>query len=404
MKAYLFSWTKIYLIIFCVFFTQAYTPSLPKPQLHVFLDAASSPVLLQMIEFIRLPIEDKKIIAWDRNRHLSKYIKLSDFNAEEISYYLPGKNQYDTLWTQVLEKINQELQENPDTEITIYTNLYHVDILLFRLLNKIPHKNIRHIHLYEDGHGNTIASRFNQVSTYKTDLKSKPKKFKSKNDGYYLGLFFPTTFHLGFKNQIKTNKKLQDLYRLMTSGMGSVQDVDFKKIKEHLSTQEKKLLATVLGFNPEKYKNQLLKYKGKTAIYLSSPAFFKEDYLKEIEIFKKIYSIAPNLIYLKPHPYSSSENMTKILRNEYPNLIIYPSRIPIEAFYLTDTLPDYIMGYGSSAFLSLPREKILFYIKRTQTESYFPFLIRSGLIKKNQAFDIKTDPDEFIPFIRRLKP
>lgn len=398
------SWIKACLVIFFVFLTQAYTPVSKKPQLHIFLDAASSPVLLQMIEFIRLPAEDKKIIAWDRNRHLSKHINLSDFNAEEISYYLPGKNQYDTLWAQVLEKTHKKLQENPDTEITIYTNLYHVDILLFRILNEIPPQNIRHIHLYEDGHGNTIASHFDKVSTYKADLKSKPKKFKTKNDGYYLGLFFPTTFHLGFKNQIKTNKKLKDLYRLMTSGKGIVQEVDFKKIKEHLTPKEKKQLAALLGFDPEKYKNYLLKHKGKTAIYLSSAAFFKEDYLKEIEIFKKIYSIAPNLIYLKPHPYSSSENMTKILRNEYPNLIIYPSRIPIEAFYLTDTLPDYIMGYGSSSFLSLPREKILFYIKRTQTESYLPFLIRSGLIKKNQAFDIKTDPDEFIPFIRRLKP
>lgn len=395
MKYFLKTGIKIFFICLCIltFFLVLYHIQTPKEKkLHVFLDVASGPTLLQMIDFIRLPKTDKKIIAWERNRQNNPEL-LSKYNACEIKY-IPieahKKNSY--LWRRVLADIREELKKDPNIKIVFYTNLYHVNVLLFPILQRLSPKNIQMIHLYEDGYGNIAASRFDEIiKNHQFDPKLKPKQFKKRNDAYYLGFVFPTVFHISFSNYIQKHPKLKDLYFLLQQGQGEIQDVDFKKIKQSLTKSEKNDLKHLLNLDADFYQKLFQKSSQKTAFFLSSAGLSTDEIQKEARIFKKIYQSCPYTVFLKPHPASSSRILTQILQKDIPQLFVIPSHIPVEAFYLTDCLPDYLMGYGSSVFLSMPLEKMLFYIKRIPKDTYLPFLLNTGLIRKEQIISLETE-------------
>ena len=112
-------------------------------QLHVFVEFTTNGALLEMVEFVKLPADVPKIIAWGRFQNVKDRVDLSKYNAREIKC-----NTAD-----IVREVKKELRKHPNYKIVFYTTIDHAGVSLFPLLEEIPSKNVAHIHFFEEGHG-----------------------------------------------------------------------------------------------------------------------------------------------------------------------------------------------------------------------------------------------------------
>ena len=76
---------KKILIFACLFFFGLDYILFPsKPQIHIYIDFATTPALLQMTDIVKQPTQDKKFIFRKRFPNLNECVNLSEFNAFQI--------------------------------------------------------------------------------------------------------------------------------------------------------------------------------------------------------------------------------------------------------------------------------------------------------------------------------
>ena len=173
-----------------------------KPRkIHIFIDYATTPTLLQMIEFIKLPEKDIKIISWSRYQHRLPLTDGIQSNVTEWTLSVPYEKNTEFIKNEMKKIMNRFV--NP--EFYLYLNYKHVGWDAYAILKTLPLNKIKALHLYEDGMG-TFIRNYGEVSSEKV-IKSiqnfiKANQTEKQISVYYspwlniLPYLYPTYLHV----------------------------------------------------------------------------------------------------------------------------------------------------------------------------------------------------------------
>lgn len=108
-----------------------------------------------------------------------------------------------------------------------------------------------HIHFYEDGFGNVIASRHSYFLYNAYDPKSHPTDRRPLAYPFFAHLDYPSTYHIAFKDYILADPELSKQAHFADPYMV---DVNFYRLATSLSAEQKELIAEFVGLNAQKYR------------------------------------------------------------------------------------------------------------------------------------------------------
>lgn len=373
----------LFVFFFCLGFIYTLNPL--KTKVHIYIDYATTPALLQMADFVKQPTKDKKFIFWRRFPNLNKRVKLSDFNAVQID--LPaseGKN--NICWDIVVNSIQSIYHHNPDADYIIHSNLWWNELLV-PILRIIPKERIKHIHIYEDGVSNVTHSRKHYTTSikrghdYATDLQNilnNTQKYSHHYD-FSFHTLYPTTYHLGFVDYLLNHDEFNIFRDFLSSA--NIAEINYHKIAKTLSDKQKQHLFDLVGFDANNYKKQI---SGKSVDFFLLRAAFSsvDEQVRTVSHLFKNYD-KNRVLVLKEHPNLSARAIAKKIQSDIPNSIIFPKHIPFEVLILADLMPDTISGYTTSVFFVIPKEKIKYFITSNR-DSYLPFLKELNIITDAQ--------------------
>lgn len=406
MKKYILTFFISFMLGISLFF-MSYLPvirPLIHPEIHIFLEAyATNPALSQMIEFSKLPKKTRKFIAWHRFPNRKNVLDLANYNTTEVD--LPATERLYSYGThQMLKAIDSIIQNEPMTEFILHANFSHIPVAITPFLNKIPKHRIKHIHLYEDGYGVFYKGynvyRFPQDQTEQEILNELNNHIVSQTGqwkAYYELLFFklyPTTYHLFEPNFLYHIPKYAHIAQYLKQA--DVQEINFYKLRNTLSDEQKDIIYRLSGFDYQKY-NKLMRDK-KTFIFVLGYHFDNKDRLTaEENLLKSLHDGSTNYLknpeeytwFYKPHPSYSAATRLNQIRTAFPEMIEIPAQLPFEVFILAGLKPTLTSGFSSSLFYSLNSQDILMYVQRPG-DIYQPFLIETGKLKPEQIISYKN--------------
>lgn len=246
-----------------------------------------------------------------------------------------------------------------------------------------PYK-VHHLHLYEDGFGNTISSRKPDILKHSFSFFVPSKEHSAY--GYYAFKKYPTTYHIAFSEDIKSDSDFKKFNRFFKNA--TVIQPDFNQIYTSLSQEDKTLLSKILNIDRLYYKKLYLTSQKPSAFLLTPRPMNLFEIKAQTESILKILKDDRYFWILKPHPNKESLKIITEIKKTYPNIPVVTNTHPVEGFLLTDTLPDYIAGFSSSTFLTLNPALFLYYIERINDE-YLPFLLKTKKIKKEQLIPLE---------------
>lgn len=342
---------------------------------HIYLDIASIPSFLQMVDFVQVPRTDKKYIAWRRFPDRGKYFDLKSFNTLEIKmpvYESSYKQAYETLDS----ALPQIVEQNPNAQFIIHGNLRHPYYTLQPALKHIPPSQIKEIHLYEDGLGNTAevwqryaTSPYNWTDAcvqHIQDFQNAKTDSLRPQDVFCLYKLYPTTYYISFIDDLKKDAAFDTFFKNLNKA--KIIPIDFHKISKQLSQQQKKFLYAMVGFNYTQYKEVT---KGKHTLFYTL-GWLQEwsDNLLLVDIFnklkkKELKSLLENpdtVLFFKAHPATAAKAMTNELLKDNKDAYIFPRNIPIEILIIAGLEPDHLLGFSSTIFFAFEPERILYYL------------------------------------------
>ncbi|MBQ9738267.1 MAG: hypothetical protein IJV75_01985, partial [Alphaproteobacteria bacterium] len=322
-----------------------------KPKIHIYLDYATTPALLQMTDFIKQPQRDKKFIFWRRFPNLTERVNLADYNAVQID--LPQSEGKNKICYNIVENSIQTIYEqNPDTDYIIHSNLWWNELLI-PILRIIPKEHIKHLHIYEDGVSNIVHSRKHLTITiqpdydYASDLQHILNNQKEYSHHYDLTFhtLYPTTYYFGFVDYAKNN---EDFYLFMNFiSTATIQEINYEKIAKKISEKQKKQIFALVGFEIDDYKKQI--ENKPVDFFLLRGAFSSID--EQIKTVPTLFKNDKNrVLVLKEHPNLNNRIIAKKIQEKLSNAVIFPKHIPFEVLILADLMPDTVSGYTTSVF------------------------------------------------------
>lgn len=359
--------------------------------IHIYMDFATLPAFLQMADFVRTPMNEKKIIAWRRHPNLPQMINLKKYNAQFV--ILP---QNEIQNREALKKIYQMVQEvykkNPKASYIIHSNLRWGENLA-SLLHIIPPKQVKHLYIYEDGVSNTVHSHKNIALNKKLANENEVNKLKKiiqknnlKNYTYTLNFAFhrlyKTTYFFSFLDMIKQDPEFASFYKTLDGA--ELKPIDFNLLKKSLTPEQINTISQMVGFDKKAYVQQV---RGRqTHFFLLGGDFVqkydqvtaaKDFYVRFIEQEKE------GVLVLKEHPWLSNISFKEDLQAKIPKAILFPRSVPMEILILTDLMPTSLSGYSSSTFFSFPSVKIIRYLT-SEYDFYLHFFKKLNKIKDTQ--------------------
>ena len=344
----------------------------PGQPIHIFYESlATQPALSGMIEMVQLPKDELKLFSWHRFPNRAQLVDLKQINAVEMPiYYTEG---YVVVNSQkIIPVIEQYLKKYPKSPIVIYTNMNNYDYFFSHFLPKIDKNRIKQIHLYEDGLGElfTHSIYFQHLSFNKKDTNklkdyyyNKTKKVNMpKHTKYMLHKLLPVTYHFYGLSQAKKMSLYHSFFKEMNDA--NFKEINFEYLSKTLTSEQKKLLFKLIGFDYEFYKKQI--QNKKTFMYFTGFHSANNHALNHAELsyLKVLKDKYPDYhFFIKPHPSYSALNKTKNIQALFPSASLITPQIPYEVFIIADLVPSRISGYASSLFYTVPNHKI---------DSYFP--------------------------------
>lgn len=381
----MFKHLTTFIFFFCFGFGYVLNPL--KPKIHIYIDWATTPALLQMTDFVKQPQRDKKFIFWRRFPNLTERVNLAELNAVQID--LPqseGKN--NICYKIVKNSIQTIYEQNPDTDYVIHTNLWWNELLI-PILRIIPKEHIKHLHIYEDGVSNIVHSRKHLTTAiksnhdYAADLQSILNNEKQYSHHYDLSFhtLYPTTYYFGFVDYAKNDKDFNVFMDFISTA--TIQEINYEKIAQKLSEKQKKQIFELVGFDIKDYKKQI----GNKPVdfFLLRGAFSSTD--EQINTVPTLFkNDKKRVLVLKEHPNLNNRTIAKKIQEKIPNSIIFPKHIPFEVLILADLMPDTVSGYTTSVFFTVPKEKIKYFITSNH-DTYLPFLKELNMLTDKQIIN-----------------
>lgn len=368
-------------------------------RIHIFMDVATTPSLLQMVEYIKTPKEDLKIISWRRFQGYDKSIDFDKENTIEIIFsnretgiHLNGNY--------VASKVHEIYKRFPNALYTIHANDKHFYVHGVQLLSFIPKKQIEMIHLYEDGN----ATKFRYYRDEKEfeipsveDLKQQIIAEEKKS--YYpydlvLSHLYPVTYHVFFLNKMREQNSHERYLKAVSKGI--LINVDYAEIGKNLSDTDRKKLFRLAGFDYDQL-NTLFSKKKNIVITLPYLKKDSETFQSMTRVIGFLMIDGFNIInpddytfFYKPHPSLSNYEGNKTLSTLFPEMVFLPRRLPYELLILGNLNVNYVVGTLSSLFFTLKPNQIL---KWFFEKNYYPPLLYSKIITDEQEIDLKKVMD-----------
>lgn len=382
----------VFIFFFCFGFGYQLNPF--KQTIHIYIDFATTPTLLQMMDIVQQPAKDKKFIFFRRFPNLSSRIDLTKYGAVQID--LPISEYANHHSNIIIENAIQTIYENHiNADYIIHSNLWWNKNLI-PILKIIPKRKIKQLHLYEDGVSNIVYSRKKETLSvnpekinYKSDLESilSDEKIYNHNYNFAFHLLYPTTYYFSFIDYAKQHPEF-DTFMSFLSG-ATLKEIDWFKFATILTDEQKSAIYHLTEFDINHYKEQI-KDKS-TDFFLLRGAFSSPE-----EQIKTTASLFKNqdkdrLLILKEHPSLSIQTMAHKIQQNIPNAVMFPKHIPFEVLILADLMPDTVSGYTSSVFFSIPAEKIKYFIT-TDKDFYLPFLKELNIVSDEKV--IKSMKEE----------
>lgn len=387
-------------------------PSKGVETVHVFFEPyATNPALSQMILFARLPKSVKKIISWHRFPNRKNVLNLKEYNTTEID--IPAMEaHYKTAIQKVFTHVFDVYKNNPDTQFVLYVNFSHTKEILAPFYNHIPKKNIKRIHIFEDGYGEFFKSPFNPASFYlngkilNDDDIRKHLASAFKNEIPWQPIFsssihkiYPVTYHIMHADIIKKDSQFKTLRIWWKEAL--LETIDFDKLKNTFTHKQKKIVYKLSGFDYDKFYSLM---HGEKTLMFTLGYFYNKPQLDKAELnlltFLKntqLDSILGNEKYVwlfKPHPSLASSDKKRPIKALFKDIIEVPAQVPYEVFILADLKPTKTGGVGSSLYFSLKKGDILFYIKKTQKDEYLYFLKPHTYLTEEQIINLNNFTDD----------
>ncbi len=337
-----------------------------KQQLHIYLDPATTPTLLQMVDFIQKPTKDFKIISWNRFDH---YIK----NKENFqnTFFIPVDKNYISEDSYFFFQIKKLLKKNPNTDIHLHFNLTHPTAYHFLVNHPLIKNKIKSVHIYEDASGHIF--RDENVSFFPKSPIPKPFFYHWGNPNKICAPDFSSDSCKNF-NTIK-------LYTIPIQ-------IDFKKLTKSLSESDKKKIFDLAGFDYEKM-NQLLNKKN-PHFYILGYNWRSSFYGAQLSALKELCNSKTNkniTWFYKNHPNNKFVPTHRTLQHLCPNIEPIDAHIPFELLLIGGFKNIKVSGYSSSLFFNQEKENISNYMLR-ENDPYIQILTKAKSLKEDQIWDI----------------
>lgn len=344
---------------------------------HVFIDYATTPTLLQFIELLRLPEKDVKFVSWWRHPLKGNPVLKKLPNVKAVSL----NNKANWHKAEIQSFIDEMNNSCPNVMWELHFNYKHIGFHPKVFLSLLPVNKIKRLHLYEDGMGTYVRNaRKNKHQNYRWGVMNfYYEKFEEKISyyaDYYAYLFpkiYPTTMHVAFVDKIGKN-----------SSPAKFENVDIGYLKSSLTPVEKEKIYELFGFDPNIYK--ALAKDRPIGIYLYDGRVLDERKAAAAKLQEKIkenIQKEKTVWFSKNHP-----RLNVHYEKDSPFITIKNVKAPFELFLISDLPIKYIAGEGSSAFYSVPRDLIFGYIPN-YARHYLHDLLRLGILSKEKIFNWK---------------
>ena len=375
-----------YLIIFVLFISiLGYILFMPKVA-HIYVDLASTPTLLQMVDMIRQDAKEEKLMLWNRIRNIGDRVDLSKYNMKEISFDSDTEIRKDNKdFGTLMSNIYEFTKNHVNYRYIIHANVDHMELLV-PILQYIPENMIKHIHLYEDSIGKAVMKK--QAVSYKAeDIKEAIRTVGNIDYNYYrynLHKIYPVTYHLAFKYYIENSPTMQNFRTVVPTDL--IEDVNIHNIAKSLTDVEKQKLSELLGINIEDFNKE------------SNIVIFALGYMEnnqgnnaQIELLRFIKQSVKDKNYTwfyKEHPWLTNDTyLSDVIKREFPDMKEIRKDIPLEVLILLGGKSFKFAGYSSSIFMTVPPKDIIYYVRRPK-DVYLPFLFEQNIVSPKQVLNI----------------
>ncbi len=323
--------------------------------IHVYLDPATTPALLQMIDYIRQDENDIKIIAWERY-----YPHIQNQESYKNTFFFPNNN----LIYSILSYIKEQ---EKNINIHLHFNLEHLRVYK-DIFNTPIQESIKSIHIYED------------ASAHLLQTKRKDWVFDTTPYQKYLYYWGDMKKLCPKDSQIVRCPIVSNILKQVTPV-----NIDFNKIGSTLTTDEKEKIFKLAGFDYQKIKNQL---QNKNAfIYILGTDWKKPNIATQLSGLKRLCTRERDWFF-KYHPNKHYQPTHTVLNHLCPNIQQIDAHIPFELLLITGLKPKGVAGFSSSLFFNINSKDILMYIPR-ENDLYLPVLEQAKLINKRNTLSLE---------------
>ena len=322
---------------------------------HIYHDKASTPALLQMVNYIEQPENDLKIVAWNRyHKHIQ--------GKENFKNTL-----FTTDWDEIFKTLTEYKKKYNRLKIIVHFNIYHD--YFYKKIYEYFKENLEIAHIYED------ASMFIWRDSSKDNLLH-------KEDGIKKNLYM-----WGDPNVLCSGDDPLDRCPAIDWIKSEIRTIpiNFHELQKKLSASDKKAIFKLAGFDFEKYKNLLSKKPN--GIYVLGVAVNLPLEGAQLAALKDVCQMTPDFQwYYKPHPNRFYIPTEQVLNHYCPNIKPLDAHIPFELLIIGGLKPTKVAGMSSSLFANLEAKDILAYIQRGKNDEYLPSLKKVGLLSKNRTY------------------
>ncbi len=358
-------------------------PEYQKGTIHIYIEEATFPTELQLIDIVQRAKDTPKIISWNWDRFPS--LKgIENYNATLLDFsFRPKLKNYDKSKIKALIK---ELKNLKDNDFVIHANLLWAESII-PLLRELPREKIKHIYLYEDGLANLLAltsaipavKMENPAEKIQQLINSK-EKFSNKY-AYLLHKQYPVTYRISFWNEFKQKKLIGNFSEVMKDA--DVENVDIQKIAEKLTAEQKQELFKIFDFDADFYK-EIIKNK-KVHFFVIAHYLTYDD--KDLQSWFKQHNNPDDVLFIK----GSSD----MLNNRLIPAYVFPNQVPFEMLVISGLTPDSVSGVASSLFYALPAKNIgyIIYDEKDQNAGIIKQL-KNLTDKQIKISDVKFFQDE----------
>ena len=336
---------------------------------HVYLDPASTPALLQMTNFVKQDPNDIKIVIWDRYvdhiKNKDTYKNTYFFTAG--NFFKKTKHSLSDLapHNRIVVLLNYILYHNKKIRINLHFNLEHT-ANYEAIIQSSAKMHLDSVHIYEDANAWLL-----QDSTRDWVFQETPyTKYL-----YYWGDYKK----LCSKDSIMKRCSTVEEFKKTVVPI----NINYNTISKKLTEKEKEIIFNLSGLDYEKTKQFF--HNKDVFIYVLGAHWHHPNVAIQLSGLKSLCT-PDKTWYFKYHPNKKYQPTYTVLNHLCPGIQKLDAHIPFELLLIGGLKPKGVAGFSSSLFFPLNKEDILLYIPR-EYDRYIPILKQAQLIDESNTLD-----------------